>query len=132
MLHWLAMPSRLCQRHFTGNGYGFDGPWRQDAQRREATREALSICYAWIDGQESRAEFQDAVLGLVEMYGAGVKAGCRILWAASLERVSADEDMRLAYFDQGMELVTRHFRRHPGLFRIATGWEHHNHQNAAL
>lgn len=72
------------------------------------------------------------MLALVEMYGAGVRHGCRSLWVASLERVACDEDMRLAYFDQGMGQVMRFFRRHPGLFRITTGWEHHNLQNPAL
>lgn len=48
------MGSRLLARHFTGNGYGFDGPWRHDAQRQAATREALEVLYTWINGQEIR------------------------------------------------------------------------------
>ena len=124
------MPSRLYQRHLTGNGYGFDGPWRADSQRRTATKDALNICNEWIEGRETTREYRDAVLALTELYGAGVRQGCKSLWIASIERVACNEAMRLAYFDQGMELVTRYFRRHPGLFSLSTGWEHHNYQDA--
>ena len=113
MLH-CSVASKLCARHLTGNGYGFDGPWRHDSQRKSATKEALDICYRWIEGQESTPEYRDAVAALVELHGAGVRDGCRSLWVASIDRVREQEAQRIAYFEQGMELVTRYFLRNPG------------------
>lgn len=126
------MGSRLCARHFQGNGYGFDGPWKHDSQRITATKEALFICREWILGRETTPEYRDAVQGLVEMYGAGVKHACRQLWAASLDRITDNEEMRLGYYDAGMDALTRYFRRHPGHGYYSTGWEHHNLQNPGL
>ena len=103
--------SRLCARHFQGNGYGFDGPWRHESQRHTATREALERCYAWIDGQESREDYRDAVTALLELQGDPVRPGCRSLWVASLDHWAEDDAARLAYFDQGMDQITRYLRR---------------------
>ena len=124
------MGSRLLDRHFTGNGYGFDGPWRHSAQRNTATKEALFICREWIEGRENLNDYRDAVEGLFQLYGKGVRPACRLLWAASLDRVRAVEEERLAYYDAGMDILTRYFRRHEGLQVLQTGWEHHNHQDA--
>ena len=122
------MRSRLCKRHFKGNG-AFDGVWRYDSQKRYATKEAIFILYEWIEGREKTPEYRDAIYALLDMYGDSVKAGCKRLWVASLPRVTDNPDMCLAYFDAGIELITRYFRRHQGLFKITTGWEHYNESN---
>ena len=107
------MRSKLCQRHFTGNG-AFDGVWRYDSQHQQATREALFMINEWIYGREQVPEYRDAVEGLVELYGDGVRHACRLLWAASLPQVREDEDKKLAYYDAGMDELTKYFRRHFG------------------
>lgn len=105
------MRSHLCQRHFTGNGYGYDGPWRHDFQQRNATKEAIFICYEWINGRERVPAFRDAIYAFLDLYGEDVKPACRKLWAASLSRIQENEARKLYYFDQGMEELTRILRR---------------------
>ena len=104
------MRSRLCQRHFRGNG-AYDGAWRYDSQRLDATKEALSILNEWIEGGEQLEEYRDAIYALLEIHGEGVKEGCKRLWVASLPQVTDDQDMCLSYFDEGMDLIHRYFRR---------------------
>lgn len=107
------MQSRLCKRHFKGNG-AYDGAWRYDLQRIEATKEALFILNQWIEGREQTPDYRDAILALIEIHGDCLKEGCRRLWIASLPKVTDNPDMCLSYFDAGMDMIMKYFRRHQG------------------
>lgn len=74
----------------------------------------MFIFEEWINGRELTESYQDAVCAMVQMYGDGVRMGCKSLYVASLPSVRGDPAKRQAYYDQGIDLIGKFFRRNAG------------------